>query len=71
MKHWKTQIEPIEHCNMVRITGQNSSREQHTEAERTPGRKLEVGEVPKLVAFLKAPADSLDSILVMQVFERR
>lgn len=63
MKHWKTQIGP--NGDTVRITGENdSSRERHTETERTPGRRLEVRETPKLAAFLKAPAESLSSILV-------
>jgi hypothetical protein len=35
-----------------------------TEAERTPGKRLEAREAPELAAFLKAPAESLDSILV-------
>ena len=63
MKHWKTQIGPID---TVRTTGQNNSREKHTDAERTPRRMLDVREVPKLAPFLKAPAESLDSILVFE-----
>lgn len=51
---------------MVRTIGQNNSREKHTDAERIPGRKLEVREVLKLAHFLKAPAESLDSILVFE-----
>jgi len=66
MKHWKTQIGPMNISDMVRI-GQKNRRE-HTETERAPGRKLGVRETPKLAAFLKAPAESLDSILVVQVF---
>ena len=63
MKPWKTQIGPIEHIDPVRTTGQNNSREKHTDAERTARRELEVRDL-KLAPFLKAPAESLDSILV-------
>lgn len=42
---------------------------KHTEAERAPKKSVDDREGPAEAAFLRAPAESLDSILVCKVFE--
>jgi hypothetical protein len=48
---------------------QTTGKSEHTNREREPLRTADEREAPTLVAFLRAPAESLDSILVAVFWE--